>query len=128
MFGEKAIFGQSEVKIDIKGRIFLPTFTNKEENDELVLVYDDILKTHEIYSIKSLEAKFKQLEKLIEESKNIKEETYYKKRFYEFSKSILKSGKVDAHGRFLLGKIFEEEKLLCTGAFDRLLVEPLKKK
>ena len=37
MFGSIPIFGNSENKIDSKGRIFLPKFTDAEENDQLVI-------------------------------------------------------------------------------------------
>ena len=37
MFGSIPIFGNSENKIDNKGRIFLPKFTDAEENDQLVI-------------------------------------------------------------------------------------------
>ena len=37
MFGELPIFGNSEPKIDSKGRLFVPKFTRVEENDQLVI-------------------------------------------------------------------------------------------
>ncbi len=37
MFGSVPIFGNSENKLDSKGRIFIPSFSNVEENDQLVI-------------------------------------------------------------------------------------------
>lgn len=37
MFGDKIIIGNVKGKIDEKGRIKLPSFTNAEENDELII-------------------------------------------------------------------------------------------
>ena len=129
MFGEKPMFGQSEVNIDNKGRIFLPAFTGKEEGDQVVLVFNDILEVHEIYSVSALEEKFKQIETQILIAKTKKDEIFYKKRLYQLSKSVLRNVKVDSQGRVLIGKTFEdEEKLLTTGAYDRIMIEPIKKK
>lgn len=129
MFGEKPMFGQAEVSIDNKGRIFLPTFTSREEGDQVVLVFNDILGVHEIYSVSALEEKFKQIEEQIVKATTKKEEIFYKKRLYQLSKSVLRSVKVDSQGRVLVGKTFEgEDKLLTTGAYDRIMIEPIKKK
>ena len=38
MFGEKNIIGEKVVSLDNKGRLYLPTFTFAEENEELVLL------------------------------------------------------------------------------------------
>lgn len=129
MFGEKPIFGQSELTIDDKGRIFIPVSTKREPGEELVIVYNEELNVHEIYSINALNKKFETLNNMILNSKTKKEKEFYEKRFYVFSKSILRSEKVDSQGRILTGKIFQgEEKLLCTGAYDRLFIEPIKTK
>ena len=129
MFGENPMFGQAEVSIDSKGRIFLPTFTGREEGDQVVLVFNDILEIHEIYSVSALEKKFKQIEEQIVKATTKKEEIFYKKRLYQLSKSILRSSKVDSQGRMLIGKTFEDEdKLLTTGAYDHIMIEPIKKK
>lgn len=37
MFGEKLIIGNAQGKLDEKGRIKLPPFTNAEENDEIII-------------------------------------------------------------------------------------------
>lgn len=129
MFGEKPMFGQTELTVGDKGRIFIPASTKREPGEELVLLYNAELNVYEIYSISKLNERFEELNNLILNSKTKKEREFYEKRFYMLSKSILKSEKVDAQGRFLTGKIFEgEEKLLSTGAYDRLFIEPIKSK
>lgn len=129
MFGDKAIFGQAETSRDEKGRIFIPAFTNREKGDELVLIYDDMLKVHEIYSETALKQRFDELEQKILDSKTQKEVIFYKKMLYQLSKSILKKSIVDSQGRMSIGKTFEgEERLSTTGAYNRLIIEPIKKK
>ena len=129
MFGDKPIFGQTELKIDEKGRMFIPANTKREVGEELVLLNNKNLNLYEIYSIAKLKEKFEELNELMMNSKNKSHERFYEKMIYELSKSILKSGKVDAQGRFLIGKIFDEdEKVLSTGAYDHLIIEAVKSK
>jgi len=129
MFGEEAIFGQAQINIDSKGRIFLPSFTSKEAGDELVLVYDDTLGVYEIYSASALKDKFNELEEKIINARTKKDEVFYKKRLLLLGKSILKRSKVDGQGRMSIGKVFgDESQLLTTGAYNRLIIEPIKKK
>ena len=129
MFGEDAIFGQTELKIGDKGRICIPANTQREIGEKLVLVHNKNLNLYEIYSIEKLENRFKKLNDLIMNAKTEKDRIFYEKMFYEFSKSILRSECVDTQGRILTGKIFEGyEKVLSTGAYDHLIIEPLKDK
>ena len=122
-------FTSYKVSIDNKGRIFLPTFTSREEGDQVVLVFNDILGVHEIYSVSALEEKFKQIEEQMMQATTKKDVIFYKKRLYQLSKEILRSSKVDSQGRVLIGKTFEDEnKLLITGAYDHIMIEPIKKK
>lgn len=37
MFGDKAILGNRETKLDERGRMIIPKFTGVEENDQLVI-------------------------------------------------------------------------------------------
>ncbi len=37
MFGSIPIFGNSECKVDCKGRIFIPKFSDVEENEQLII-------------------------------------------------------------------------------------------
>lgn len=129
MFGEKPIFGQTELTIDNKGRIYIPTNTKREPGEELLLIYNSISNFYEIYGISKLTEKFEELNKLMMTSKNKTERTFYEKRLYELSKSILRSEKVDCNGRILTGKTFEgQEKVLSTGAYDHLIIELVKNK
>ncbi|MBR6690475.1 MAG: hypothetical protein IKL65_04015 [Bacilli bacterium] len=129
MFGEKPMFGQNEIKVDEKGRIFIPAYTKREPGEELVLMYNENLKLHEIYSVQKLDDRFKKLSDLIDKSITKKEKNFYEKMLLELSKSILRSETIDCQGRFLTGKVFEgQEKVLCTGAHDHLIIEPVKSK
>ena len=129
MFGEENLFGQNELTVDKKGRIFVPAYTKREVGEELLLLYNDDLNLYEIYSARKLEEKFEKLNDLMLNSKNKQESNFYKKRIYELSKSILRSSIVDQQGRILTGKTFEDyEKVLSTGAYDHLIIEPIKNK
>lgn len=129
MFGEDAIFGQSELNIDSKGRIFIPINTKREVGEDLVLLYNKNLNLYEIYSIKKLEERFEEITRRINNATTKKEKIHYQKFLYELSKSILRREKVDAQGRVLTGKIFEGyDKVKTTGAYDHLIVEPIKMK
>lgn len=129
MFGEKPIFGQNEITIDSQGRMFVPANTKRENGEELVLLYNDNLKLFEMYSVEKLKIRFENLAELIEKARTKKEKAFYEKMLLELSKSVLKNGKVDAQGRFSVGKVFEpNEKLLTTGAFDHLILEQAKSK
>lgn len=128
MFGEKPIFGQSELTVDKKGRIFIPANTKREPGEQLVLINNKDLGVYEIYSIDKLKERFEQLNKLIMESKTKKEKNFYERMLCEISKSILRSEIVDAQGRFLTGKTFEDcDKVLSTGAYDHLIIDKIKK-
>lgn len=126
MFGEKSLYGNDVLKIDDKGRIFLPKYTKKEKDDELVLRYDEENAKYEIYSIDRYDQIMNILEKYSIKSTNVKERKYYEKRIYEISKSILKKLKVDSQGRVNIGDIdTESSKILCIGARDHLILEPV---
>lgn len=127
MFGEKPIFGQSELKIDSKGRIFIPANTKREIGEELVLIFNSNLHVYEIYSVDKLKDRFELMNSLILNSKTKKDKNFYEKMMCEFSKSILRSEKIDTQGRFSTGKNFEGyEKVLSTGAYDHLIIDPIK--
>ena len=127
MFGDKPMFGQTKLSIDDKNRIIIPVSTNREPGEELLVIDNKELKIYEIYSVKRLEERYKELDDLILNSKTKKEKIFYEKRLLELSKSILRSSIVESKGRIALGKKFEEYKeVLCTGANDRLIIEPIK--
>lgn len=127
MFGENPMFGQNEIKVDPKGRIFIPTSTKREPGEELVLIHNENLGVYEIYSVLKLKERFEEINKLILESTTKKEKLFYERMLCEISKSILRSEKVDSQGRFLTGKTFEGcEKVLSTGAYDHLIIDKVK--
>ncbi|MBQ2946219.1 MAG: hypothetical protein IJE04_00015 [Bacilli bacterium] len=128
MFGEKPIFGQSELTVDSNGRIFIPATTKREPGEELVLIDNKDLGVYEIYSVLKLKEKFEAINKLITESKTKKEKLFYERMLCEISKSILRSEKIDSQGRFSTGKTFEEcDKVMSTGAYDHLIIDKIKK-
>lgn len=124
MFGEEAIFGINETKLDDKGRFVIPVHTKREEGEELVLLYNANLNVYEVYSKIKLKERFVQLNKLILESNTNREKRFYEKMLLELSKSILKSSKIDSHGRMLVGKAFEgHNRIRITGAYDHLIID-----
>lgn len=129
MFGEELILGQTEMSVDDKSRVVIPASTKREVGEKLILIYDESLEIYEIYSINKLREKFEKINTLIIESKNKNEEIQYKKKLCELSKSVLKIQKVDTQGRITIGKNFEGvKKVLCIGAYDHLIIEPVKLK
>lgn len=129
MFGEESIYGQSEVTLDDKGRIILPTDTKREKGDSLVLARDNDTLQYEICSYQMFDKIINELRNKVLNSTNKIDEIYYKKRIYEISKSIVKKLKVDSQGRVNIGKIYGEiDKILCIGACDRLILEPVDEK
>ena len=78
MFGEKPIFGQSELTVDKKGRIFIPANTKREHGEELVLIDNKDLGVYEIYSVLKLKERFEAINKLIIESKTKKTNCFMK--------------------------------------------------
>lgn len=129
MFGEELMLGQIEMSIDYKGRVIIPVSTKREVGEKLILIHDESLDIYEIYSLSKLTEKFEKLNNLILDAKNKKEENMYKKKLYQFSKSILRSQKIDLQGRISMGKEFKDiKKVLCIGAYDHLIIEPVKNK
>lgn len=129
MFGDKPMFGKIELNIDEKNRIIIPVSTNREIGEELLLLYNKELKIYEIYGLKRLEERYKEIKKIVENPKTIKEKSFYEKMLLELSKSVLVSSKVQNNGRITIGEVFgESKKVLCIGAYDRLIIEPIKNK
>ena len=129
MFGDKPMFGQIELSIDDKNRIAIPESTNREISEELLLLYNKELKIYEIYGVKRFEERYKELENIILKSTTKQEKIFYEKWLLELSKSVLVSSKVDSDGTIMVEEVFgETKKLLCIGAYDRLIIEPVKNK
>lgn len=126
MFGEKPLYGKDELKVDIKGRIFLPKYTKREKGDELVLLFDKETSKYEIYSIKRYNEIMDILQKYSLKALNKNDRSKYKERINEMCKSILKKIIVETQNRIAIGKIFPNtNKVLCTGVYDHLILEPI---
>lgn len=129
MFGDKPILGQVETIIDDKNRLNLPKYTNKEQGDELVLIYDNDTENYKIFSASKYLENIEKLKENLSNAKNKKEEIYYKKRIIESCKSILRMVTVDSKGRIVVGNLFERQNtVLLTGIYDHVILEPVKKK
>lgn len=126
MFGEKSIYGQSSVKIDNKGRMFLPAFTKREIGDNLVLIRDNDISRYKICSSNRLDEIIKELrQKKLAALTEIEKENYSKAELL-LIKSFIKNLKVDNQKRVNTGKIFEGiDRILCIGDFDSIILEPI---
>ena len=128
MFGEKSMYGQWELTIDGKGRIFIPKSTCVEKGERLILTKNQDTGTYEIHSLTEYDKIIRQLKDKALNTTNKEERIYYEKRIYEVIKLIIKSSKIDCQGRFLIGKIFEDKnKILCIGAKDYLVLDSMDK-
>lgn len=123
MFNETSIYGHTTVKKDPKGRIFLPSFTNVEKDDELVLMrYKTFYK---IMSKEAIDTLLCDLEIDIEEAHtrrgaSIEELTEYRD-FILFS--ILRILNPGTQGRVILSDIYEDEDTLrIVGAGDGVYI------
>lgn len=126
MFEDKQLYGKDELKIDTKGRIFLPKYTKREPGDELVIVYNKEISKYEIYSIKRYNEIMETLKKYSLKTVNKLEKLRYEKRIYEMCKSILKQVTVGTQNRIQIGKIYPNmQRILCIGAYDHLILEPI---
>lgn len=128
MFGDNVLFGHKEVAQDQKNRIVIPIETGREPEEELVLLYNQNLGVHEIYSKKTIEEKQEQLLFKMINAKEKKERIEIEKELYEFWKSILRIEKLNKQGRMHLGNIFDgQDKILTIGAYDHLIIESINK-
>ena len=124
MFGDKMLIGQYEVTVSKNSRIVMPSKTNCEENDHLILIYDDILDCYSIYSKITFEEKFKNLDNMVFSAKTEREFRLRKLIFYNFCKNMLCECIVDKQRRINLKSNFmPAEKLLLIGANDHLILE-----
>ena len=118
MFGEMPIFGNSENKIDNKGRLFVPKFTGVEENDQLI-----IQKGHGNYYViinyKEIEDKLRQLKSNNQERK-----------IEIITSSIVSLVKVDKQGRIIFHpyeSFAVNRKVFIHGNYDSIQVFPSQK-
>ena len=118
MFGEMPIFGNSENKIDNKGRLFVPKFTGVEENDQLI-----IQKGHGNYYViinyKEIEDKLRQLKSNNQERK-----------IEVITSSIVSLVKVDKQCRIIFHpyeSFAVNRKVFIHGNYDSIQVFPSQK-
>ena len=127
MFGEDVLLGNSQTNLDHKGRLFLPVNTKREVGENLILLYDSELNIYRLYSDKMIKKEFERINNKIKNATNRVEELEYKRKSYEFSKSIIKSCKVDGNGRITVGNLFDKNEINLIGDYDNLIIEKVKK-
>ncbi len=118
MFGELPIFGNSENKIDSKGRLFVPKFTGVEENDQLI-----IQKGYGNFYI------IINCSKIDEEIIKLKEKDE-KRKIELLTSSIVSLVKVDKQGRIIFHPYESfaiDRKVFIHGNYDSVQVFPSKK-
>ena len=115
MFGEIPIFGNSENKIDNKGRLFVPKFTGVEENDRLV-----VQKGQGNYYVI---INFSEIEDKLRELKNSNQEG----KIEIITSSIVSLVKVDKQGRIIFHpheSFAIDRKVFIHGNYDSIQVFP----
>lgn len=115
MFGEIPIFGNSENKIDNKGRLFVPKFTGVEENDRLV-VQKGQGNYYVIINFSEIEDKLRQLKNSNQEGK-----------IEIITSSIVSLVKVDKQGRIIFHpheSFAIDRKVFIHGNYDSIQVFP----
>jgi DNA-binding transcriptional regulator/RsmH inhibitor MraZ len=123
MFGEEMLIGHNDVLVDNKNRIFLPTYTKREKDDEVLLMYDQDIDRYLLFSKKVIEKKISKLETLIATAKTEQERKECKLLLYTFYEGIIKRCRVDASGRISLGETFNVgDTLTIVGANDHLVL------
>lgn len=121
MFGSENIYGQSIVRLDDKGRMFLPKFTHVEKDDSLLILN----KTNylEIHREDLLDKKIIELEKMyigLDNDRKRKAEL----EMLQIYRSILKKVKSDTQHRINLSGIgVVNNNFLCIGAKDHVILD-----
>jgi len=106
MFGDELILGQGTVKLDSKGRMFIPAHTKVEENDRIILektTKDDevALKLHVSQKYFEILERFKQLR---DNATSIEEFNRYEKEIEEISIKLYAIVTVDKQHRIIVPK------------------------
>lgn len=127
MFGEKPIYGQSIVHPDAKGRMILPSFTQAEEKDRLLLIND--LKGIRVLREESIDDYISYLEQLLKEELDPKQIQLIEDRLNGISAKILKSVSCDKQHRILTSNVLiPGQKYLIIGCRSSVLIrEPNEK-
>lgn len=106
MFGDELILGKGTVKIDNKGRMFIPAHTKVEENDKIILEKsskdnDVALKLHVYQKYFDILERFKQLR---DNATSIEEFNRYEKEIEEISVKLHAIVTVDKQHRIIVPK------------------------
>lgn len=123
MFGEKSIYGQTEVTVDKKGRIALPRITYSEEGDELIALKSDNEKL-KIISVSSLDETINKIENMILEELDKEKVKALEDKLYGIYSSIYRKCVCDNSKRINLSGIVEKEKTYrVIGCKDSIVLE-----
>ena len=122
MFNEESIYGISHASKDAKNRVFMPSYTGAQKEDQLV-----ILKYRGFYKIIRKDVLDAQI-KVIQDSilDNVRKGSISNiKALEEYRDSIVmdvvRTSRVDGQGRIIIGDLYEEDKkVTLVGANDGL--------
>ena len=128
MFGDKLLAGQYSLLVDDKLRIAIPPDTDREKNDLIYVLYDEVMEHYTIYSKPAIENMFKLYEQAIVNASNAEELLFRKKEFLKFCKGILRQSSIDKQGRAVIGKICQPGDMInLIGCGDHFVLERRKK-
>lgn len=129
MFGEQEIHGCKQVTIDSKNRIVLPTFTNAEYQDKILI--QSMGEELKIISKTSIDNLTKKLETLIDNSKNVNDIKEAKALLEQIYISILGQAECDKQKRIILPLemclIKPNNKMVMVGCKDHVKLYTLEK-
>lgn len=122
MFGEEEIYGQEELCLDGKKRVFLPRFTKATVGDSLLIVEEDDFIS--IYEKNTYINKIKELEERIDNCFDSFERGILELSLMLMYYDVIKEVKCDSQKKVSLNNIsLEKEKFMCEGAKDHLLLK-----
>ena len=129
MFGEDKIFGTSQISIDEKNRIKLPTFTYAEPGDKIIIQKkEDCLKiSNELRIIKIIE----EIEESLKRVKNSSEAKKLKEEIDKLCISILAKRECDKQNRIIIPDNSidkgDSNKIMAVGYGDYIKLYTLKR-
>lgn len=128
MFGEEKIFGTSQISIDEKNRIKLPTFTYAEPGDKIIIQKEeDYLKiSNELRIIKIIE----EIEESLKYVKNSSEVKKLKEEIDKLCISILAKRECDKQNRIIIPDSIDQDdsnKIMIVGYGDYAKLYTLKR-
>lgn len=106
MFGDELILGQGNLKIDNKGRIFIPAHTCVEENDKIIL--EKLTKDNEVYLKLHVYKKYidilERFKYLRDNATSLEDFNRYEKEIEEISRKLFAILTVDKQRRVTIPK------------------------